>query len=55
MWGYPLVPALFIGASVVVAVIQIMADAWRAATGLFIVVLGLPVYYLWVRTRHAHH
>jgi APA family basic amino acid/polyamine antiporter len=53
-WGYPIVPALFIGASIVVAGIQIEADPWRAATGLFIVVLGLPVYHLWVRTRHAH-
>jgi basic amino acid/polyamine antiporter, APA family len=53
IWG--IVPALFIAASLVVAVIQIAADPWRAATGLFIVVLGLPVYYLWLRTRHAHH
>jgi len=55
IWGYPVVPALFIAASMVVAVISIAADPWRAATGLFIVVLGLPVYYIWVRTRHAHH
>jgi APA family basic amino acid/polyamine antiporter len=55
MWGYPLVPALFIGASVVVAAIQIAADPWRAATGLAIVALGLPVYFLWVRNKHAHH
>lgn len=55
LWGYPVVPALFIGASVVVAAIQIAADPWRAATGLGIVVLGLPVYQLWVRTKHANH
>jgi len=55
VWGYPLVPALFIGASVVVAAIQIAADPWRAATGLAIVVLGLPVYHLWVRAKHANH
>lgn len=55
IWGYPVVPALFVVASLVVAGIQIQADPWRAATGLFIVVLGLPVYHLWVRTKHAHH
>jgi len=55
IWGYPAVPALFIGASLVVAAIQIAADPWRAATGLAIVVLGLPVYYLWVRTKHANY
>ena len=54
IWGYPIVPALFIAASVAVAGIQIRADPWRAATGLAIVVLGLPVYHLWVRTKHAH-
>jgi hypothetical protein len=49
------VPALFMVASIVVAAIQIAADPGQAATGLLIVVLGLPVYYLWVRTIHADH
>jgi APA family basic amino acid/polyamine antiporter len=55
VWGYPVVPVLFIAASIVVAVIQIAADPVQAGTGLLIVVLGLPVYYLWVRTKHADH
>jgi len=55
VWGYPAVPVLFIAASLVVAVIQIAADPLQAGTGLLIVVLGLPVYYLWVRTHHANH
>jgi APA family basic amino acid/polyamine antiporter len=46
-----IVPLVFAIASVVVAVIQITAEPLQAATGLFIVVLGLPVYYYW----HAHH
>lgn len=54
-WGYPLVPLAFIGAAILVAVIQIAADPLQAATGLALVVLGLPVYYLWVRRHHAHH
>jgi APA family basic amino acid/polyamine antiporter len=54
-WGYPAAPLSFIGASIVVAAIQIAADPLQAATGLLLVVLGLPVYYLWVRTKHAHH
>jgi APA family basic amino acid/polyamine antiporter len=55
MWGYPAVPLLFLIAAVVVAAIQIAADPWRAATGLALVVLGLPVYYFFIRPRHAHH
>ena len=53
-WGYPLVPLVFGAAAVVVAAIQIAADPVQAGTGLLFVVLGLPVYYLWIRT-HAHH
>ena len=45
------VPTVFAIAAVVVAVIQIAADPLQAASGLLIVVLGLPVYFYW----HAHH
>jgi basic amino acid/polyamine antiporter, APA family len=45
------VPVTFAIAAVVVAAIQIAADPMQAATGLLIVVLGLPVYRYW----HAHH
>ena len=55
MWGYSWVPALFIAASSVVAVQTIAADPIQAGAGLLLVVLGLPVYFLWVRTRHADH
>lgn len=51
VWGYPVVPLLFIGASVVVAIIQIAADPLQSATGLLLVVIGLPVYRLWVRKQ----
>ena len=53
-WGYPLVPLVFAAAAVVVAIIQIAADPIQAGTGLLFVVLGLPVYYFWVRS-HADH
>ena len=45
------VPVTFAIAAVIVAAIQIAADPFQAATGLLIVVLGLPVYHYW----HAHH
>jgi MFS-type transporter involved in bile tolerance (Atg22 family) len=48
------VPALFAVASVVVAAIQIEADPVQAGMGLLIVVLGLPVYLLWKRKKHAN-
>jgi APA family basic amino acid/polyamine antiporter len=49
--GLAFVPVTFAVAAVVVAAIQIAADPLQAATGLLIVVLGLPVYHYW----HAHH
>jgi APA family basic amino acid/polyamine antiporter len=54
VWGYPVVPLVFIGASLVVAAISIAADPVKAGTGLGIVVLGLPVYGIWLRKRHDH-
>jgi APA family basic amino acid/polyamine antiporter len=54
-WGHSLVPILFVAASVVVVAVTIAADPLQSATGLGLVVLGLPVYYLRTRGNHAHH
>jgi basic amino acid/polyamine antiporter, APA family len=51
--GYPWVQIVFAAAALIVAAISIAADPWQAATGLFLVVLGLPVYYLWL--KNADH
>ena len=53
IWGYPVVPLLFAAAAVIVALVQIAADVQQAATGLLLVVLGLPVYYIWLRPSGA--
>jgi APA family basic amino acid/polyamine antiporter len=53
-WGYPWVQLTFTAAAILVAVVQILADPRKAADGLALVVLGLPVYYIWVRP-HARH
>ena len=53
LWGYPVTPLLFAAAAITVAVVQIAADPVQAATGLALVMLGLPVYYLWI--AHARH
>jgi len=45
-WGYPILPLLFIGATAVIVVSQLAADPIESATGLLIVLAGLPVYYL---------
>jgi len=48
---YPLVPAVFIVASLVIVVTQVAAAPAGSAIGLGLVLIGLPVYFLW--SRHA--
>ena len=50
-WGYPLVPLIFVAASLFIVVHQFTVDAWEALVGLGFVALGVPVYYY---LRHAH-
>jgi APA family basic amino acid/polyamine antiporter len=49
--AYPLVPAVFIVASLVIVVTQVAAAPAGSAIGLGLVIVGLPVYFLW--SRHA--
>ena len=50
-FGYPIVPALFIAASLFIVGHQMFVDPREAAVGLGLVALGVPVYYY---LRHAH-
>ena len=49
--GYPVLPALYVFLASTVAVILLIADKTRvqAISGLVVVMLGVPVYYLWKR------
>ncbi len=47
IWGYPLVPAVFIVSSFAVVANQVISDPAESAFGLSLVLSGLPVYYLW--------
>ncbi len=47
IWGYPVVPALFIVASFAIVVNQIVSDPRESLFGLSLVLVGLPIYYLW--------
>ncbi len=52
-WGYPILPALFVLASFLIVVNQIVSDPRESAMGLGIVALGVPAYYVWVRNRQV--
>ena len=49
LWGYPVVPALFVLASLMIVIEQVRAEPLNSAIGLGIVLLGFPVYLLWMR------
>ena len=53
--GYPFLPALYIVLATAIAVILLIADKTRAQalSGLVIVLLGVPVYFLWRKAEHA--
>jgi APA family basic amino acid/polyamine antiporter len=51
IWGYPIVPIVFILASVVIVVMQILAVPRDSMIGLGMVLLGLPVYVVWSRVK----
>ena len=47
VWGYPVIPAIFAISSALIVLNQIVSDPTESATGLLLVALGLPVYYVW--------
>ena len=49
IWGYPVVPVIFILASFTIVITHIISNFQEAALGLSLVLIGLPVYYFWAR------
>jgi APA family basic amino acid/polyamine antiporter len=51
IWGYPVIPAVFIISSSAIVANQIISDTRESLFGLSLVFSGLPVYYLWVKKK----
>ena len=51
VWGFPLVPAVFVIATAFIVGNQIVSEPGESAFGLLLVLVGLPVYYIWLRGR----
>jgi APA family basic amino acid/polyamine antiporter len=49
VWGYPVIPIIFILSSAYIVGNQIVAEPAQSLTGLAFVAAGLPVYWLFVR------
>jgi APA family basic amino acid/polyamine antiporter len=50
-FGYPVVPALYMASAAGIALLLLVAEPEFSFAGLFLVLLGVPVYYLWNRRR----
>jgi basic amino acid/polyamine antiporter, APA family len=49
VWGYPIVPLIFIICSAYIVINQIATDPAESRTGLLLVGAGWPVYMIWLR------
>jgi len=49
IWGYPVIPAIFIISSLAIVANQIISNLSESIFGLSLVLVGLPVYYLWAK------
>lgn len=49
IWGYPVIPLLFIVSSLAIVVNQLISNLSESIFGLSLVLLGVPIYYLWAR------
>jgi len=51
MWGYPVLPAIFVVSSLAIVLNQIVSNPLESTFGLSLVLLGLPVYCLRAREK----
>lgn len=47
--GYPVIPAIFVVVAAAIVVNQLRSDPRGSAVGLSLILLGLPVYFVWSR------
>ncbi len=53
VWGFPMVPAVFVTAAAIIVLNQIVSDPMESVVGLGLVAVGLPLYYIWGRKTRA--
>src|SRR4051812_1759530 len=53
VWGYPLIPLIFILCSCCIVINQIVTDPAESRIGLLLVGIGWPVYMIWLRNAAA--
>ena len=54
VWGYPVVPALFVLCSAVLLIYTFAANVRNSAWGSLVMLAGVPVYYLFASRKNPH-
>ncbi len=49
IWGYPVIPIVFALSSFIIVIYQIVSSPKDSLIGLSLVLIGIPVYYLWTK------
>jgi basic amino acid/polyamine antiporter, APA family len=52
-WGYPVTPALFVGAAIAIVISVIRVSPVQSAIGAALMAAGVPAFYYWKRTTTA--
>ena len=53
VWGFPILPGIFVLSSAAIVLNQIVRQPVESVTGLAIVAAGLPVYWVWTARRQS--
>jgi len=53
IWGYPVVPIVFAVSSFIIVINQVISSPKESLFGLSLVLIGIPVYYLWTKKTAA--
>ena len=49
IWGYPVIPIVFTLSSFTIVIYQVISSPKDSLIGLSLVLIGIPVYYLWTK------
>lgn len=51
IWGYPVTPIVFTLSSFIIVINQVISSPKESLFGLSLVLIGVPVYYVWTKTK----
>ncbi|MGP0019483.1 MAG: APC family permease [Candidatus Sulfotelmatobacter sp.] len=54
MWGYPVVPVVFVAVSAALLYYTFKSDLWNSTYGLLVILAGIPVFLYFSQRRKSH-